>query len=331
VRYRPYIVPACAGREYGLNNIQQLKYAVEVEKTGSISKAAENLYMNQPNLSKSIRDLEEDLGITIFARTGKGMVPTERGREFLSYAKDILAQIAQMEALYKPAPDKKVRFDVCVPRASYISYAFTEFVKSLDPHADIGINYRETNSMRAIRNVAEGVNNLAVVRYQTLYERYFLSALTERSLQFQPIWEFSYLALMSKLHPLARREPIDFPDLQKYTEIIHGDLSVPALPVAEARVLAQANEKKKTIAVYERGSQFELLSRIPTTYMWVSPMPPDVLDCFQLVEKRCAMSKNKYKDILITRTGYQLSQEDLLFIQKMREAVELVSRCQPNL
>ena len=66
-----------------MNNLLQLKYAVEVEKTGSISKAAENLYMNQPNLSKSIRELEDDIGIAIFDRTAKGVVPTEKGREFL--------------------------------------------------------------------------------------------------------------------------------------------------------------------------------------------------------------------------------------------------------
>ena len=309
-----------------MNNILQLKYAVEVERTGSISKAAETLYMNQPNLSKAIRDLENDLGITIFARTAKGVMPTEQGREFLSYAKNILAQIAEMESLYKPAADNKLRFDICVPRASYVSYAFTEFIKQLGPDADIGVNYRETNSMRAIKNVSDGVNNLAIVRYQTLYESYFLNALAERSLQYEPIWEFAYLTLMSRAHPLASAPVLEFSMLQKYTEIIHGDLSVPALPVAQARQLAQANEKKKTIAVYERGSQFELLSRIPTTYMWVSPMPQDVLDCFRLVEKRCTASQNLYKDILITRSGYRCSAEDQLFIQKLHESVAMVSR-----
>lgn len=312
-------------KEAYVNNILQLKYAVEVERTGSISKAAESLYMNQPNLSKAIRDLESDLGITIFSRTAKGVVPTEQGSEFLSYAKNILAQIAEMENLYKPAADTKLRFDICVPRASYISYAFTEFIKALNPEADISFNYRETNSMRAIKNVADGINNLAIVRYQTLYESYFLNALSERNLQYEPVWEFAYLALMSRAHPLADTPVLEFSMLQKYTEIVHGDLSVPALPVAQARQIAQANEKKKTIAVYERGSQFELLSRIPTTYMWVSPMPQDVLDCFRLVEKRCTASQNIYKDILIMRNSYRCTAEDRLFIRKLTESVHLVS------
>ena len=70
-------------------NILHMKYAVEISKTGSINKAAEVLYVAQPNLSRAIKELEADLGITIFDRSAKGMVPTIEGREFLSYAKQI--------------------------------------------------------------------------------------------------------------------------------------------------------------------------------------------------------------------------------------------------
>ncbi|MEZ4628631.1 MAG: LysR family transcriptional regulator [Eubacteriales bacterium] len=78
--------------------------------------------MNQPNLSKSIRELEDDIGIAIFDRTAKGVVPTEKGRES-SVTRNILSQIAEMEALYKPTDDKKTRFDLCAPRALYFAGA----------------------------------------------------------------------------------------------------------------------------------------------------------------------------------------------------------------
>ena len=84
-----------------ISNIQHLKYAVEVEKMGSISRAAENLYMSQPHLSKAIKALEDSLDIALFNRTPAGMVPTKKGREFLIYAKSILAQVEEMESLYK--------------------------------------------------------------------------------------------------------------------------------------------------------------------------------------------------------------------------------------
>lgn len=81
-------------------NTLHFKYAVEVEKTGSISQAAENLFMAQPNLSKAIRELEDTLGITIFRRTSKGVVPTDEGSEFLQYARNIMKQIDNMESIY---------------------------------------------------------------------------------------------------------------------------------------------------------------------------------------------------------------------------------------
>ena len=82
-------------------NTQHFKYALEVEKTGSITKAAENLFMGQPNLSKSIKELEDTLGIEIFKRTSRGVVPTDKGQEFLRYAKNILSQIEEMQSIFK--------------------------------------------------------------------------------------------------------------------------------------------------------------------------------------------------------------------------------------
>ena len=83
-------------------NFSHIKYVVEVENTGSITKAANNLYMGQPNLSKAIKELEAEIGITIFKRTAKGVEPTKKGAEFLKYAKTILSQINELESLTKP-------------------------------------------------------------------------------------------------------------------------------------------------------------------------------------------------------------------------------------
>ena len=113
-------------------NILHLKYAVEVERTGSITQAAENLYMGQPNLSKAIRELENSVGIVIFKRTPKGVVPTVRGEEFLKQAKKVLAQIEHMEAIFMPGTKERQRLSVSIPRASYMAEAFTSFVQLLD-------------------------------------------------------------------------------------------------------------------------------------------------------------------------------------------------------
>ena len=307
-------------------NTLHLKYAVEVEKTGSISKAAENLYMNQPHLSKTIRELEDSLGIVIFKRTTKGVIPTKKGAEFLGYAKNILAQLEEMESIYKPNSGDKISFDIAVPRSSYISYAFTEFVKTLDPDAAMSINYRETNSVSTITNVASGDYNMGIVRYPKMYEHYFMGMIREKGLKCEPVMDFVYLALMSKEHPLASKSSVDYSELSKYTEITHGDLTIPSLPLAKNPGVSVSGTARRQIAVYERGSQFELLMRIKTTYMWVSPMPTSLLELFSLTERPCPLSENNQRDILIYRDGYRMTDEDKMFLAKLRESVAEVKR-----
>ena len=305
-------------------SIQQLRYAAEVERTGSISKAAENLYMNQPNLSKSIRDLEAELGVVVFARTGRGVIPTEKGREFLLIAHEVLEQMARMEALYRPAADAGARFDVCVPRASYVSAAFTAFVRALGPDAAYRIGYREDSAAHAIRSVVDGVCNIAVVRYDAEFEAYFLSALNEHALRSEPVCTFSYRALMSRTHPLADSVLTDGSELSPYTEIRHGDWTVPSLPAAEARKRIGQSEGRRSVSIYERGSQFELLCGVPGAYMWVSPMPKEVLARFSLVQKTCESPKSVHKDILISRKGWRYTDEERLFLEKLTESARSV-------
>ena len=140
-------------------NIQHLRYALEVEKTGSISKAAENLYMNQPHLSKAIRELEESVGINIFNRTSKGVIPTKKGAEFLMYAKGIVDKVDEVENMYKKHEANTHKFDVSVPMACYVSVAFTKFVKAISSGENILVNYHETDSQTAINHVTNFENN----------------------------------------------------------------------------------------------------------------------------------------------------------------------------
>lgn len=90
-------------------NLLHFKYAIEVNKTLSINKAAENLFMSQPNLSRAIKDLEETLGITLFKRTYKGILVTAEGEEFLKYAKNILAQVEEVEGMYRNRREENIR------------------------------------------------------------------------------------------------------------------------------------------------------------------------------------------------------------------------------
>lgn len=307
-------------------NLLHFKYAVEVEKTRSITKAAANLFMGQPNLSRAIKELEEVLGITIFKRTSKGIIPTQQGEKFLSYAKNILAQINEMEMLFNHEKKDKLVFSISIPRVSYITHAFTKLVESLDLSKEIEINYKETNSMRAINNILQCNYNLGIIRYQSAFEEFFLTLFKEKDLKFEQIWEFEYLILMSESHPLAKKAAITYEDLSNYIEIAHGDPYVPYLPTEEVKKSELSNLINKRIFVYERGSQFDLLCDVPSTYMWVSPMPQNLLERNRLVQRKCEEASRKYKDVLISKKDYEFNQLDIKFIEELRKTKKAVSQ-----
>ena len=298
-------------------NVMHMKYAVEIANTKSISKAAENLYMGQPNLSRAIKELEESLGITIFKRTTKGISVTPEGEEFLQYAKRIISQVEEVEEIYRNGKSKKQRFSVCVPRASYISDAFAEFAKNIDTSVSAEIFYKETNSMRTINNIVKEDYNLGIIRYQSSFDKYFTSMFSEKKLMHETITEFSYVLLMSKSHPLADKEKIELKDLADYIEISHADPYVPSLPLIDVKKAELSESVDKHIFVFERGSQFVLLEKVPTTFMWVSPIPDELLKKYSLVQKKCIGNTKLYKDVLIYRKGYKLTELDDAFITEV--------------
>ncbi|MBE5754460.1 MAG: LysR family transcriptional regulator [Clostridiales bacterium] len=301
-------------------NILHMKYAVEVANTRSISKAAENLYTSQPNLSRAIKALESDLKIKIFKRSSKGLEITIDGEEFLLYAKNALTQIKKIESIYENRNEKQLRLSVCVPRASYFSYAFSEFSKSLENSASAEIVYKETNSMRSILNVVKEEYDLGIVRYQSAFEKYFNTLFEEKKLNYEMLNEFSYVMAMSKDNPLAKKDVIVAEDLAGCIEITHGDPYVPSLPLIDVKRAELSEFSKKRIMVFERGVQFTLLEQVPNTYMWVSPIPQDLKDKYNLVERKCTFNTKTYKDVLIYRKKYHLTKLDNEFINKILEA-----------
>jgi len=299
-------------------NILHMKYAVEVAKLGSLNKASESLLIAQPNISRSIKELEADLGISIFNRSAKGMELTAEGLEFIGYAKNILKQIDEVESLYKQGPNKKQRFSISVPRASYIADAFAEFSKSLGD-GPTELFYKETNSGRTVNNVLNNDYKLGIIRYAENYARFFKEMLDGKEIAYETIASFSYVLVMSRDNPLAKKEKITFDDLPPYIEIAHADPYVPSLPLSKVVKEELPDNISRRIFVFERASQFELLSENPETFMWVSPISQKLLDRYGLVQIECEDNKKVYKDVLIYRKGYKLSSLDKKFISELGE------------
>lgn len=301
-------------------NVLWLKYAVEVAKKGSISSAAKSLYMEQPNLSRAIKELEDTLEVKVFDRTTKGIVVTPQGEEFLHYAESILRQLDDVENMYKNKIEKVQRFSISVPRASYISAAFAEFSAGLDRTKPIEIFYKETNSVRAINNILHADYKLGILRYAENYEKHFSDMLSGKELHSEIITDFTYYLIMNQSSPLVQKEIITFADLKEYIEIAHADPYVPSLSLATVKKSELPDDINKRIFVFERASQFELLASNVNMYMWVSPVPEDLLKRYGLVQRKCVDNNRVYRDILIYRDDYKLTELDKKFIASLTKA-----------
>ncbi len=300
-------------------NLLHMKHALEVAKAGSLSKASETLLIAAPNISRSIKELESDLGITIFERTQNGMKLTPDGEEFINFAKGILGQIEEVENFYKTGTPKKQKFSISVPRASYISEAFAKFSNSLSKDA-AEIFYKETNSQRTVNSMLNNDYNLGIIRYAENYDRYFKSMLEEKGFHYELVTEFTYSLIMSADNPLSAKEEITFNDLADYVEIAHADPYVPSMPLSKVVKEELPDNINRRIFIFERASQFDLLSLNPETFMWVSPLPKILLERYNLIQRKCAENKKIYKDVLIYKKGYKLSDLDRRFITELCES-----------
>lgn len=296
-------------------NTQYFLYAIEVEKTGSITQAAHNLFMSQPTLSKAIKDLEESVGFSVFKRTSKGVVPTQKGTEFLAHARKIAAQIRKMEQALQAQDISNQLFSLAIPRVSYIARAASEFACAFDDRKDMEIDIRETSSMHVIEAVAYGHYVLGIIRCHVEDEDYFLKNLAEKGLQHETVWQSEYMALMRQDHPLAPQEVLRGEDFAPYIEIAFGDDEVPYIRVSESQS-GELLKHTKRILVYDRAMQLDLLRTNPLAYGWASAVPKEVLERNNLIQRKCVHSR-QFKDILISRAGYRFSKLDRAFLDKL--------------
>ncbi len=302
-------------------NISHIRYAVEVAKTRSITKAAENLYMGQPNLSRAIKELEESIGITIFSRTSKGVIPTELGAKFLGYARNILSQIEEIEALYNPNETNKLFLNLSVPRALYIAHALSEFVSKLDKSKGLEINFKEADNLSTINNVLQNNFSLGIIRYDASEHIYYKKMLKDKDLDFRLLSEFKYHILISEKSSLARDDAISIKQLDQLIEVSCFDS-------ADSDFLTEKgdNEEKaifsngKRIKLHDMNNLLNLLSRVECTYAWSPPVHKDILSRYLLVQKECKECKKTYQNVLIYRSCYKFNEAENALIKELEDS-----------
>jgi DNA-binding transcriptional LysR family regulator len=255
----------------------------------------------------------------------KGAFPTSKGVAFLAYVDKILEQLKNIDSLARA--DIAKRFSVSIPRGTYIAEGFIKFAAK-NGKDGAAFDLSETNSVETINTIAERRFNIGVIRYPSREEKYFLDYLAEKGLKSELIWEFEMLLLMSPRNPLAALPRITQDDLARFVEITHGDNVIPYrnMTASASFSIKSGDSPQKKIFIYDRGSQFSLLCSLPETYMWVSPIPDNVLSTFNLIQRRCPHPENSYRDLLVSRKRYRISSMDKSFIECVYKLRDEVSR-----
>ncbi len=306
-------------------NLTSLKYALEIEKCGSVTNAARHLCVSQPNLSKIIKELEQSIGFCIFVRKNKGMAPTKKGKEFLAAAQKAVDQFQELENFCQAPQEGRVEMSIAVPRASYITHGFTRFVQKIDDGRGMEITFNETSSVDVINDIVEQKYSTGIIRYDVRYEKYFLSLLQLKGLTYEEVLDFEYIFIMSLDNPLAGKDKIYYEDLKDCVEILHGDTVIPSLAHGDAALQKERNAER-CIYVYERGSQFDLLADETNTFMWVSPLPGEILERYHLFQKPCEDYRRYMKDIYVYPRGYQMTEHEKMFLEEVRQVTREIAR-----
>jgi len=195
--------------------IQQLRYAVTIADCGSMNEAAHRLFITQPSLSSTIKDLEKELGIVLFIRSNRGISITQEGEEFLGYARQIVEQYNLMKDRFLDLERRKTRFSVSTQHYSFAVQAFIETAKTfgLDNY-EFAIHETKTHDvMTHVRNMKSEVGIL----YLDDFNRDALTKLFhEYDLEFHPLFACDISVYLWKNHPLAKQREISIEELRPY-------------------------------------------------------------------------------------------------------------------
>lgn len=242
-----------AGRKVTL---QQLKYVITVANTGTITEAANQLYISQPSLTNAIHELEKEMNIVIFNRTNKGISLSKEGEDFLGYARQVVEQAAILEDKYKGGKGGKKQFCVSTQHYSFAVNAFVDLIK-IYGQDEYDFRLRETQTYEIIEDVAYMRSEIGLLFLNDFNEKVLEKLLRSHDLEFHPLFVAKPHVFISRKHPLAGNAIITNEELESYPYLSFEQGEHNSFYFSEE--IFSPSERKKNIRVRDRATLFNLL------------------------------------------------------------------------
>ena len=236
--------------------LAQLKYVVTTAQTGTISEAAKRHFISQPSLTSAIRELEQELGITIFVRSNKGVSLTPEGEVFLGYARQVIEQMALIEETYQGKRGIRHQFCVSAQHYSFVVEAFVELLQQYGGE-EYDFRIRETETYEIIEDVARLRSEVGVLYLNEFNETVIRKELRENSLQFHSLFTAKPHVFVSARSPLSQKQLITLEDLEPYPRLSYEQGQHNSFYFSEE--ILSTRSSKKDIQVCDRATLFNLL------------------------------------------------------------------------
>lgn len=281
-------------------NLTQLRYIVEVARTGSITKAAQNLYMGQPNLSKSIKELEKSVGAAVFMRTPKGVVPTKKGLEIIEYAKSIVRQADEFDEKFLEGRAEIKSFAVAAEGIDYCHTAFEHFAAEYEQEREFSVSYLICGKETVFELVESGEADIGVIRISESDAESVQNAY--KGFKFQLVGRGEEKILLNETDPAAADGEFFHDDNMEYAEVtLYGEKS-----------------GGKRVRAYDLNSGCRLISALKKGFMRISALDSNIPEGFKAVKS----GENViYCDYMIFGEENRLTGVEREFFRCLREEI----------
>lgn len=236
--------------------LQQLKYIVTVAEMGTFSKAAKTLFLSQPSLTKSIKELEKEMGIVIFQRTNRGVSVSKDGEIFLGYARQVLEQATLLEEKYKLHAGGKQEFCVSTQHYSFAVNAFVDLIKECGGE-EYDFSLRETKTFAIIDDVSRMKSEIGILYYNEFNRMVIEKLLKANDLKFTELFTAKPHIFVSSGNPLAKKEAVTMDDLKPYPYLSYEQGEHNSFYFSEE--IFSTAVRAKNIRVMDRATLFNLL------------------------------------------------------------------------
>ena len=236
--------------------LNQLKYIIEIADTGSMTTAANNLFIAQPSLSKAVASLEKEMGITIFARSNRGVYLTEEGTKFLSYARQITEQTELLENEYKSAPPPKRVFSVSSQHYAFVVNAFVELVREYG-REKYEFTLRELKTAEIIEDVRTHRSDIGILYLSKFNHEVIKHILQTQEIRFEKLFTAKPHVFVSKTNPLVNKKSVTLDDLKSFPRLTYDQGIKNSFYFAEELHITE--DSPKNIVVSDRATLFNLL------------------------------------------------------------------------